>query len=76
MKTPFTTGELEKASKSTNNRKSVGEDELNAEYIKYGPPEIHNGIATLLNIIARTGKYPAEIKSGIITLLPKPGRKQ
>ena len=29
------------------NRKSVGEDGLIAEYVglKYGPPEIHNGIA-------------------------------
>ena len=33
-------------------------------------------IATLLNTIARTGKYPAEIKSGIPTPLPKPGKKQ
>ena len=47
MKTPFTTEEIEKASKSMKNRKSVGEDGLNAEYVKYGPPEIHNGIAIL-----------------------------
>ena len=51
MKTPFTTEEIEKASKSMKNQKSVGEDGLNAEYVKYGPPEIHNGIATLLNTI-------------------------
>ena len=76
MKTPFTTEEIEKASKSMTNQKSVGEDGLNAEYVKYGPPEIHNGIATLLNTIARTGKYPAEIKSGILKPLPKPGKKQ
>ena len=31
MKTPFTTEEIEKASKSMKNRKSVGEDGLNAE---------------------------------------------
>ena len=43
----------EKASKSMKNQKSVGEDGLHAEYVKYGPPEIHNGIATLLNTIAR-----------------------
>ena len=58
------------------NQKSVGEDGLNAEYVKYGPPEIHNGITTLLNTIARTGKYPGEIKSGILTPLPKPGKQQ
>ena len=76
MRTPFTPEEIEKASKSMKNQKSVGEDELHAEYVKYGPPEIHNGIATLLNTIARTGKYPVEIKSGILTPLPKPGKKQ
>ena len=53
MKTP--TEEIEKASKSMKNQKSVGEGGLNAEYVKYGPPKIHNGIATLLNTIARTG---------------------
>ena len=54
MKTLFTTEEIEKASKSMKNRKSVGEDGLNAEYVTYGPPEIHNGIAILLNTIAET----------------------
>ena len=39
MKTPFTTEEIEKASKSMKNQNSVGEDGLNAEYVKYGPPE-------------------------------------
>ena len=76
MRTPFTPEEIEKASKSMKNQKSAGEDGLHAEYVKYGPPEMHNGIATLLNTIARTGKYPAEIKSGILTPLPKPGKKQ
>ena len=55
MKTPFPTEEIEKASKSMKKQKGVGEDGLNAEYVKYGPPEIHNGIARLLNTIARTG---------------------
>ena len=76
MKTPFTIEEIEKASKSMKNRKSVGEDGLNAEYVKYGPPEIHNGIAILLNTIAKTGKYPAEIKSGTLPPIPKPERNR
>ena len=38
LKTPFTADEIDKASKSMKNRKSVGEDGLNAEYVKYGPP--------------------------------------
>ena len=35
MKTPFTPEEIEKASKSMKNQKSVGEDGVNAEYVKY-----------------------------------------
>ena len=49
---------------------------MNADYVKHCPHEIHNGIVTLVNTIARTGKYTAEIKSGILTPLPKPGKKQ
>ena len=76
MTDPFERTEIEKATKSMKNQRSVGEDGLNAEFIKYGPPEIHEGIATLLNTIAETGKYPKEMKLGILTPLPKPGKKQ
>ena len=76
MEKPFTHSEIEKAAKSMKNGKSVGEDKLNAEYVKYGPTAIHQGIADILNNIAETGKHPKEIKSGILTPLPKPGKKQ
>ena len=36
MTKPFTSSEIEKAAKSMKNQKSCGEDNLNAEYIKYG----------------------------------------
>ena len=76
MEKPFTHSEIEKAAKSMKNGKSVGGDKLNAEYVKYGPTAIHQGIADILNNIAETGKHPKEIKSGILTPLPKPGKKQ
>ena len=41
-----------------------------------GPLEIHKDIRTLLNMIAETSNYPKEMKLGILTPLPKPGRKQ
>ena len=76
MEKPFTHSEIEKAAKSMKNGKSVGEDKLNAEYVKYGPTAIHQGIADILNYITETWKHPKEIKSGILTPLPKPGKKQ
>ncbi len=44
----------------------MGDDNLDAEFVKYGPPEIHVGIAKLLNSIAATGEYPEHIKQGIL----------
>ena len=75
MKDPFTSGEILKAAQSLKNGRSVGEDGLNAEYLKYAPPIIHEEIASLFNTMAETGNYPAEIKEGILTPLPKPGKK-
>ena len=62
MKTPFTGLEVKKAAESLKNRKSVGDDNLDAEFVKYGPPEIHEGVAKLLNNVACTGEYPEQIK--------------
>ncbi len=41
MTIPFTETEIQKVSKSMKNQQSVREDELNAEFVKYGPSEIH-----------------------------------
>ena len=60
MKTPFTGVEIQKAAESLKNRKSVGDDNLDAEFVKNGPPEIHEGVAKLLNNMARTGEYPEQ----------------
>ena len=76
MTNPFTSSEIERAAKSMKNQKSCGEDNLNAEYIKYGSKEVHEEIASLLNKIAETGDYPKEMKSGILNPLPKQGKKQ
>ncbi len=76
MTNRFTSSEIEKAAKSMKNQKSCGEDNLNAEYIKYGSQEAHEKIAFLLNKISETGNYPEEMKSGILNPLPKPGKKQ
>ena len=75
MKTPFTGLEIKKAAESLKNRKSVGDDNLDAEFVKYGPPEIHEGVAKLLNNVACTGEYPEQIKQGILKPLRKPGKK-
>ena len=55
--------------------KHPGEDQINVELIKYGPQELCEGIADILNKTASTGKYPDEIKRGILIPLPKPGKK-
>ena len=66
METPFTAGEVEKAVNSLKNNKSPGCDNIKAELIKHSPPVIHQGIANLLNHMAKSGEYPREVKTGIL----------
>ena len=75
MRECFTEIEVSKATKSLKNGKSAGIDNINAEYIKYAPPPVHNQIAKILNEVARTGNYPEEMDTGILIPLPKPGCK-
>ena len=77
MTTPFTANEVKKAIKALKNNKSAGSDEIKAEQLKHGPEIINEGIATILNETAKTGKHPKEIKGGILPKpLPKPGNKK
>ena len=53
----------------------MGDDNLDAEFVKYGPPEIHGGVTKLLNNLASTEEYPEQIKQGILKPLRRPGKK-
>ena len=75
MKEPFTTEEVKSAVKSLKNGKSAGMDNFHAELVKYGPDEISEGIAEILNETAETGIPPTEVKGGILIPLQKPGKK-
>jgi hypothetical protein len=77
MTHPFIGTEVARAIKRLKNNKSAGIDEMYAELIKYGPIDfISEEIATIYNDTAKTGNFPTEIKLGILTPLPKPGKKQ
>ena len=70
MKEPFTAEEIGKAVKSLKNNKSAGCDFVKAENIKYAP-SCHQHIANILNTVAETGKYPQELKTGLLTPFQK-----
>ena len=74
MNQPFNAKEVENAVTSMSNNKSAGCDNVKCELLKYGDKIIFEGIAEILNSIAKTGQYPAEIKKGILVPLPKPGK--
>ena len=76
MQTPFNQGEITKAAKSLKNGKSAGVDNLQAEFIKYAPPSIHQHIADIYNDTAETGDAPEQLTQGLLTPLPKPGKKR
>ena len=74
MKIPFTGEEISKATNGIKNGKAAGSDDLNPEYIKYAPPEIHTAMAEIYNKMAETGEHPEEINLGILPPLHKPGK--
>ena len=77
MITPFTGDEIYEAAKSMKNGKSSGIDDIHAEHINYAPPPIHENMAhNILNTTAKDGNPPDELKIGILTPLPKPGKKK
>ena len=76
MFTPFTGDEIYEAAKSMKNGKSSGIDDIHAEHIKYAQPSVHENIAHILNTTAKYGNPPDELKIGILTPLPKPGKKK
>lgn len=74
MKTPFSTDEIKNAVRKLKTNKSPGSDEITAEELKNCPEKIYNEIAKIFNKMAETGKYPEEIKLGILIPLQKPGK--
>ena len=77
MITHFNGDEIYEAAKSMKNGKSSGIDDIHAEHIKYAPPpSIHENIAHILNTTAKDGNPPDELKIGILSPLPKPGKKK
>ena len=61
MKILFTGVEIQKAAECLKNRKGVGDDILDAEFTKYGPTEMQEGVTSLLNNLASTGEYLEQI---------------
>ena len=74
MKIPFTPKEIENATNKLKNGKSPGCDELRAEQLKHGPKVVYEIISDILNVAAKTGEYPTELKNGLLTPLQKPGK--
>ena len=74
MKVKFREEEIKKAVQTLKNNKSAGIDNIKAEQLKHGPDVVYQQIADILNITARTGEYPNEIKQGILVPLQKPGK--
>ena len=57
MTIPFDKEEIQKAAKSLKNNRSVGIDSLKLEMIKCIPPIICEGIAEILDTIAKTREH-------------------
>ena len=71
---PFTAREIRKNVNRMKNRKSPGPDNVNVELIKYAPESVHQEIADIYNQITESNNFPDELKLGILTPIPKPGK--
>ena len=70
----FSEGEISKAStKLKDGRATI--DGVHAEFIKHSSSNVHAQTADLLNKTSETGKYPDDIRHGILNPLPKPPKK-
>jgi len=76
MRRKFTKEEIKKIAKRLKNGKSAGIDKLNAEFIKYAPDAIYEHIANIFNRVAETGDHMEHLITGLLTPLPKPGKKK
>ena len=76
MNPHFDKEEVEKAAAKPKNNKSFGKDGIYVEFLKYTPEEAHRKISNMLNNMARTGEYPIEIKSTILTSFAKPSQNK
>ena len=76
MQKSFSEEEVRRAVNSLKNNKSAGIDDIHAEHLKNGPSIVLSKIAEILNLIAETGEYPKEIKTGILVPLQKPGKRK
>ena len=74
MQVPFTELEVKEASMKLKNGTSIFTDNVTTEMVKYGPDEVFQEIALILNEIAETGNAPEELTKGIIAPLQKPNK--
>ena len=75
MDPPFTSEEISKSARKLKNNKATGIDDVHAEYIKYGPNELHTEISNILNKTSETGEHPEVLRQGILNPLAKPAKK-
>lgn len=70
---PVTSLEVTQAAKQLKNGKAAGPDKIQGELIKYGPIQLHEEIAALINDIVFEGKS-LDLGKGVLVLLQKPNK--
>jgi hypothetical protein len=67
--------EVEEAAKHHRNKRALGEDQMTAELLKYGGPDLIRYLHRLINEIWEREEMPEEWKTGLICLIFKKGYK-
>ena len=74
MKTTFTSGKTQGATKQLHNKKSPEKDNIKAEKIKYGTENISKETAIIYNEIVRNEKYTQKSQLWVLVAIQKPDK--
>lgn len=75
LNNPITPREVRKSFNKLSNNKAPGQDQLNAELLKYGTPKLDQTIADMYNE-AFSKHQNLDINAGILIAIQKPGKKR
>ena len=72
----ITKDEVSRAAMKMSNNKAAGEDGIANEMIKYGPEELHQEIANILNEIFETHRNELNTGESVLLPIPKPNKQK
>ena len=72
---PCTQDEIKNTCNKLENNMATGIDNLHAKFVRYGPDELQEQIAQIINNTTDSTHYPKVLRQGMLTPVTKPPKK-